>query len=166
MKGKNIVLIGMPGAGKSTIGPLLSNSLNMKYIDIDTIISDKENKSPRDIVNEYGVERFLEIQEKSVLKLHLENYVIATGGSIVYSGNAMEHLKTNGITIYLEVSLKDIVDRMDKKRRLARSEGESIENIYIQRSLLYDKYADIKVLRTGKDVNMVLDEILNELVIG
>lgn len=163
MKAKNIVLIGMPGAGKSTIGPLISEFYGMHYIDIDTIVSQKENKSPREIVNEYGVDKFLEIQEKIVLELEVENHVIATGGSIVYSDEAMRHLKINGIIIYLELDLKDVSDRLDHSRRLARNKDQSLEDIYMERCVLYNKYADIKVLCKGKDVKMVLNEIIEKV---
>ena len=104
----NIVLIGMPSSGKTTIGKPLSLALGMDFIDTDNIIIAKENKELKDIVNQDGLKKFLEIQEKSLLELHLTNYVISTGGSVIYNKTAMEHLKNNGMVFYLRLTLDEI----------------------------------------------------------
>ncbi|HHW48545.1 MAG TPA: shikimate kinase [Clostridiaceae bacterium] len=161
MKKSNIVLIGMPGAGKSTIGPLLAGNLKMEYIDTDTIIKDRENKNLADIVNEYGLEKFLEIQEEVVLGLDVENHVIATGGSIVYNGRAMEHLKANGIIVYLKLELEEVKQRVDRSRRFARNLKQDFDDIYFERAPLYEKYADMTVNCSGKEINAIINEILN-----
>jgi len=163
MKKSNIVLIGMPGAGKSTIGPLLAHSLKMEYIDTDTIIKNKENKSLGDLVKDIGHEKFLEIQEAVVLELNIENHVIATGGSIVYNNKAMEHLKTNGVIVYLKLELEEVMLRVDQSRRFARNAKQDFSDIYYERVPLYEKYADITVNCSNKGINSIVSEILNEI---
>jgi len=93
MKKTNIVLIGMPGAGKSTIGVLLAKAMKMPFIDTDLLIQQKYNKYLQEIIDEVGVKEFLSIEEKTALELNVENHVIATGGSMIYSNLALEHLK-------------------------------------------------------------------------
>ena len=105
---KNIILIGMAGSGKSTIGVLLAKSLGMPFIDTDLIIQERENKLLQDIINQYGIEEFLKIEEKALLSLNLHGTVIATGGSAVYSSQAMSHLKKNGRAVYIKVGYDEI----------------------------------------------------------
>jgi len=163
MKKSNIVLIGMPGAGKSTIGPQLAGILKMEYIDTDSIIKEREKKNLADLVNEYGHEKFLEIQEEVVLGLDVKNHVIATGGSIVYNKRAMEHLKANGIVIYLKLELDEVKLRVDQSRRFARNLKQDFDDIYFERVPLYEKYADITVSCSGKGINAIIDEIQNAI---
>ncbi|PQQ67452.1 shikimate kinase [Acetivibrio saccincola] len=96
---KNIVLIGMPSSGKTTVGKPLSKKMGMGFVDTDKLILDREKKPLRDIVIEDGLDKFLSIQEKIVLDLNVENHVISTGGSIVYNEKAMEHLKKFGSVV-------------------------------------------------------------------
>jgi len=163
MKKKNIVLIGMPGAGKSTIGPLLAGKLKMEYIDTDTIIKNKVNKNLGDLVKDIGHEKFLEIQESVVMELDIENHVIATGGSIVYNKKAMEHLKTNGVIVYLKLELEEVKLRVNQARRFARNEKQDFQDMYYERAPLYEKYADITVNCSDKEINVIVTEILNAI---
>lgn len=101
MEFKNIVLIGMPSSGKSTIGKPLSKELNMQFIDTDSLIFEREKRALKDIVNEDGLERFLQIQEDTILEIDAENHVISTGGSVVYNARAMEHLKKTALLFFL-----------------------------------------------------------------
>ncbi|NMB34021.1 MAG: shikimate kinase [Clostridium sp.] len=155
----NIVLIGMPSSGKTTIGKPLSLALGMDFIDTDNIIIAKENKELKDIVNQDGLKKFLEIQEKSLLELHLTNYVISTGGSVIYNKTAMEHLKNNGMVFYLRLTLDEIKNRLGSKRRLARNVGQTFADVYKERTPLYEGFADITIDCNKKNVHSIVQEI-------
>lgn len=159
----NIVLIGMPNSGKSTIGMLLSDSLNMSFIDTDKVIKDKEQRDLADIVIEEGQNKFLEIQNKHICNLHLNGFIISTGGSVVLSETTMEHLKNNAKVIFLKISQEEAEKRMKKKRRLARKEDQSFEEMYVERQPLYEKYADIVIECGTKQKEEILSEIIGLL---
>ncbi|MFZ5987877.1 MAG: shikimate kinase [Bacillota bacterium] len=159
MKKLNIVLIGMPSSGKTTVGEPLSKNLSMKFIDTDKIILDNEKRPLRDIVNNDGLQRFLEIQENTILGLDLENHVVSTGGSVVYNSNAMEHLKENSIVVYLKLGLEEIEKRITAERRFARNTEQSFSDLYNERTPLYEKYADVIVDCSNKGVQPIVEEI-------
>lgn len=161
--GQNLVLIGMPGAGKSTIGPLLSKQLDMEYADIDDIIKTSEGYELRDIVLKHGFEYFLRVQERIIVSLRLSNHVLATGGSVVKSPLSMHHLKENGRVIYLEMDFSTFEQRLAPDRRLARSDGQSLREVYNERTPLYSRYADIIINCSGGSVESVVDEILAKI---
>lgn len=159
MNKHNIILIGMPSAGKSTIGVRLADELGKGFIDTDSIIRQSEKKDLKDIVNNDGLERFLEIQENNILKMNVENHIVATGGSVVYSDAAMKHLKKNGVVVYLKLEFEEIEKRLTPGRRFARNESQSIKDLYNERVPLYEKYADITVNCSARDVESVVAEI-------
>ena len=156
----NVVLIGMPGAGKSTIGPALAEKTGRCYVDTDQIIKENTGRELKDIVIEYGYEVFLEIQEKTILEIRLKNTVIATGGSVVCSRAATEHLKEDGLIVYLKLDFAEIERRLSPERRLARSSGKSLYEIYCERAPLYEKFADLLVDCNGRSVDEIVDVIL------
>lgn len=159
----NIVLIGMPGAGKSTVGTHLAKALKMDFTDTDLIIRQAENKELRDIVNEIGLIGFLRIQEEHILKLHVSNCIIATGGSVVYSPNVMAHLKEAGRVVYLKLGIDELLERIGPDRRLARDSGKSFYDLYNERVPLYERYADIIIDCSNKSVEEVTREIIRSL---
>ena len=163
MPGRNIVLIGMPGAGKSTIGPLLSKLLGMEYADIDDIIKASQGKELRDIVLDRGFEYFLEIQERIIMSLKLSNHVLATGGGVVKSPLSMQYLKENGRVIYLDVDYDTIEQRLAPGRRLARSGGQSLREVYDERTPLYMEYADIIINCSGRNAESIVEEIRTKI---
>lgn len=163
---KNLILIGMPGCGKSTLGVVLAKNCNMGFCDTDLIIQQFEKKSLQDIINSQGVESFLEKEEKYLLSLDGENIVIATGGSAVLSDKAMYHLKKNGVVVYLKTDCHTITKRLKnvKTRGIAFDKGQTISDIYNLRTPLYEKYADITIeckKRKFSDIVCEISEIIN-----
>lgn len=159
MKFRNIVLIGMPSSGKSTIGKPLSKDLGMDFIDTDALIFESEKRALKDIVNEDGLQKFLKIQEKIILEIDAKNHVISTGGSVIYNSMAMEHLRKEGFIVFLDVKLDEINNRLESGRRFARNSNQSFEDLYKERLPLYQKYANITIDCANKDVDMLVKEI-------
>ena len=165
---KNIVLIGMPGAGKSTIGVLLAKSLNYDFLDADLVIQQQYNKKLYEIINEVGIDEFLEIENNVIFGIERCGTVIATGGSAVYGKNAMKHLKDKGIVVYLKLSCVEIINRISNitTRGIAMKKGKTIFDIYEERVPLYELYADITIdaenLSIEETVSKVVDEIVNK----
>lgn len=159
----NIVLIGMPSSGKTTIGQPLAQKTGKQFIDTDLVIKERENKPLREIVNQDGLKRFIEIQEEVLLGLHVENHVISTGGSVIYGDASMMHLKSDGLVIYLKNSLSELETRIAPDRRFARNEGQSFSDLYYERAPLYEKYADKVIECDGKTEEEIVEEILRVL---
>lgn len=146
-KKTNIVLIGMPAVGKSTVGILLAKQLGTGFLDTDILIQTEEKQTLAEIIAEKGIPAFLAIEEKHLLRLDLENHVIATGGSAVYSETAMKHLAETGIIVYLEIGL-DILNRRLSSlddRGVIRAPGQDIQSLYFERTPLYNRHADIRI---------------------
>ena len=110
---KNIVIIGMPGAGKSTMGVILAKTLGRNFTDTDIVAQETSGRLLQDIIDDEGTGAFLETEEKTIRSLHRDNAVIATGGSVVFSEKAMEHLKKDGVVIYLNISFEEMVRRLN-----------------------------------------------------
>ena len=158
---RNIVLIGMPGAGKSTIGVLLAKSLLMDFVDTDLIIQKKCSSSLCDIINTQGIDEFLKIENDVICGEKFENCVIATGGSAVYGKEAMKKLKEQGIAIYLKLTPEELVERIKDihTRGIAMKEGTTIAELYEERAALYEEYADITIDCNGKTPEQCVDAI-------
>lgn len=163
MKSENIILIGMPSSGKSTVGRLLSQSLQIPFTDTDHLISNQAGKSPRDIVAEDGLACFLQLQEDVILRLLVEGTVIATGGSVIYSHAAMTHLKENGKVFFLKTDFDEVSERLAPGRKFARREGQDMSDVYRERLPLYEKYADFTIECSKKQPQKVAEEIIHIL---
>ena len=146
-KPSNIVLIGMPGSGKSTIGVILAKLTAHDFIDTDVLIQTSLGRTLQDIVDTRGHMAFREIEERILLKLDCVNHIIATGGSAVYSHAAMMHLKSNGIAVFLKVALPVLEARIQDyaTRGLAKRPDQSLDDLFEERSSLYRKYADVTI---------------------
>ena len=145
---KNVILIGMPGTGKSVVGRDLAERLGYTFIDADDVIVETAGKTLPEILRTDGLDTFLEIEARVGETMEYENTVIATGGSMVLYEKAMEHLKENGVVVWLETPLSQINDRMPDdltERGIAAPQGMTIRQIYEQREPLYAKYADLIV---------------------
>jgi len=158
------VLIGMPGAGKSTVGVLLAKALGMPYVDTDLLIQASEGRLLQDIIDSGGIGEFLKVEENVVLSLNVRRYVIATGGSVVYSSGAMEHLRRDGFVIYLRLPLEQVEERIRNitTRGIAMRKGQNLREVYEERTPLYRKYADINVDCSGRDMETIVRIIADE----
>jgi shikimate kinase len=161
----NIVLIGMPGAGKSTVGVLLAKALKRPFIDTDLLIQQKEDSYLQDILETRGLEEFIRIEEQTILGLELDNYIIATGGSVVYSKNSIEHLKETGILVFLNIRLYQLDHRLKNisTRGIVLRNGQTIKELYKVRYPLYKKYADIEIDCAHKHIEVIVSEIKNKV---
>lgn len=159
---RNIVLIGMAGAGKSTVGVLLAKALSRQFIDTDLVIQAAEHRRLQDILDAEGLDAFRRIEERHVLGLDARGAVIATGGSVVYSAAAMAHLKRNGTAIYLQLDADTLERRVAgaDPRGLAIAPGQSFRDLYAERRPLYEKYADITIDCS----NLTHDEVVARIV--
>lgn len=157
----NIVLIGMPGAGKSTIGVVLAKSLGYKFIDSDLVIQERENKLLFEIISEAGDEGFREIENRVNASLNVTKSVIATGGSAVYGKEAMAHFKNTAKIVYLKQSYSEIEHRLGdlEKRGVTIKEGQTLKDLYDERVPLYEKYADVEVDCGNKNIRDIVNEI-------
>ena len=161
----NIVLIGMPGSGKSTIGVILAKLTSRSFIDTDVLIQAAEGRSLQDIVDREGYLALRAIEEKVLLGLDCRDHVIATGGSAVYSQAAMAHLKEDGVVVFLNVSLDTIKARVGDPgtRGLAKRPDQSIDDLFAERYVLYRKYADITIDCTARAHEDACARIIGEL---
>ncbi len=167
MNKSNIVLIGMPGSGKSTVGVVLAKAMGLSFVDVDLEICRIHGGSLQQIVNRFSHEDFLRIESEAALSLRCRDSVIATGGSMVYSEAAMRHLKENGIAVYLKAELSEIEKRICnlETRGIAFLPGETLTDLYVGRTPLYEKWADITVPSLGGDrIETVALKIRNELM--
>lgn len=165
MKKGNIILIGMPGSGKTTIGTELSEKIGFGYVDSDSVIVAREGKRLSEIIAEVGREAFLDIEAKVNSELCADRCVIATGGSVIYRDYAMEKLRTLGTIVYLKLSYETIERRLGdlKARGVALKDGFTLRDLYNERIPLYEKYADIAVELDGKSVMESVEAVAEAL---
>jgi shikimate kinase len=162
---KNIVIIGMPGAGKSTLGVILAKTLGRNFIDTDIVAQENTGRLLQEIIDDEGTEAFLKTEERTILSLQYRNTVIATGGSVVFSEKAMEHLKKDGIIVYLKISFEEMVRRLNNitTRGIVLVAGQSLREMYDQRVPLYEKYSDITIDCSDGDFENCIGNVIDEL---
>lgn len=160
----SLILIGMPGAGKSTIGVLLAKALAKDYVDTDVLIQLQQNKTLQEIVDVEGYLTLRDIEEQTLLNTHCPNHIIATGGSAVYSEAAMHHLRHFGQIVFLDVPLEELIARVKDfdTRGLARQPNQSLVELYHERRALYQAYANITINCSGKTQEEILMQIIYE----
>lgn len=165
MNRQNIVLIGMPGAGKSTVGVILAKVLGYEFLDADLLIQKQEKRLLWEIIAQEGQEVFLKIEDRVNASIEAEKAVISTGGSVVYCKNAMEHLKEIGIVIYLKLDYEGLEKRLGnlKGRGVVLKDGQTLKDLYEERVPLYERYADLTVDEENLDVEGTLQKILESL---
>lgn len=165
MENKNIILIGMPGAGKSTLGVLLARAMNYRFMDTDLLIQEREGKLLCEIIAEEGMQRFLEIEGEVNAGIETERTVIAPGGSAIYSEKAMEHFSRIGVIVYLHVPVTELQKRLGdlKRRGVVLKEGQTLEMLYEERRIYYERYAKVTVDVSGKEIGEILGEMVEKL---
>jgi len=166
MSDNNIVLIGMPGVGKSTLGVVLAKELGFEFVDADLLIQKKEKRLLKEIIAEDGVDGFLKVEEEVNAGIKAKRTVIATGGSVVYSNKAMQHLKSIGKVVYLKLNFDDLSNRLGnlKGRGVVLKDGQTLKSLYEERTPLYEKYADITVSEDGLNLEETLSMVLQRLI--
>lgn len=161
----NVVLIGMPGAGKSTVGVLLAKRLEFDFLDTDIVIQAREGRGLSRIIQEDGTERFRELEARYVREIEVRRCVVATGGSVVYSEAAMNHLRADGRVVFLDLSLPALRDRLGDidARGVTRAPGQTLADLFAEREPLYRRYADVPVSCDGRGPEPVVRAVLAEL---
>lgn len=164
-KGNNIVLIGMPGVGKSTIGVILAKIIGYRFVDADIVIQEQEGRLLKDIIEQEGVDGFLRIENRVNRNLNIRNAVIATGGSAVYGTGAMENYKETATIVYLKLDYDTLNGRLSdiKGRGVVLKDGQTLKDIYDERTVMYEKYADIVVNEKDMNVEDTIEKILYKM---
>lgn len=161
----NIVLIGMPGVGKSTLGVVLAKELGFEFVDADLLIQKREKHLLKEIIAQEGVDGFLKIENDVNAGIQTDKTVIATGGSVIYGAEAMEHLKTIGTVVYLKLDYETLDSRLGslKGRGVVLRDGQTLKSLYEERVPLYEKYADVIVDEHGLDLETTLIKLLEKI---
>ena len=160
-----IILIGMPGCGKTCMGKALSRRLKMKVVDGDRLIEKETGRKLQDILNEDGIDAFKKIEEAVLLSINEDNIIVSTGGSAVYYPSVMEHFKSIGKIVYLYCSYETIKQRLGdfSKRGVVLREGQTLQELYDERCALYEKYADVTVDCSGNAYSVYQGRIITAL---
>lgn len=161
----NLVLIGMPGVGKSSVGVILAKVLGYQFIDSDIVIQEKEKRLLREIIAQEGVDQFIEIENQINASLKADKSIIATGGSVVYGKEAMAHLKRIGTICYLKLSYQQLEKRLGdiKGRGVVLKEGQTLKDLYEERTALYEMYADMIIDEENLTVEMTISKIVEAI---
>lgn len=157
----NVTLIGMPAAGKSTVGVLLAKRLGYAFVDVDLVIQEQENRLLKEIIADEGMDGFMAVENRVNASLDVQKSVIAPGGSVIYGEEAMEHLKSIGLVVYLKISFEELLKRLGDvvDRGVVLKEGMTLQDLYEERISYFEKYADITVDEEGKNLGQVVDEL-------
>ena len=158
---KDIILIGMPGVGKSTIGVVLAKKLGFSFLDSDLLIQEREGRLLHEIIQQDGLEEFNRIEEEVNASIQQQNAVIATGGSAVYGQRAMEHLKKIGTIVYLKLPYEELVNRLGdlEERGVAMKKNQTLNQLMEERTPLYEKYSDVIIDCHEKQIREIVEEI-------
>ena len=165
MKKENIILIGMPGAGKSSIGVVLAKAIGYEFVDTDLLIQAREGCLLSEIIEKEGRERFVEIENEVNAGLDVKRCVIAPGGSVIYGIEAMKHFQEIGTIVYLKLSYEDLAKRLGnlKGRGVVLKEGQTLKDLYEERTSLYETYADLTISEKNRGIEEPLQAIRDEL---
>lgn len=160
---RNLVFIGMPGSGKSTVGVLVAKRLGLGFVDTDLLIQQETGRTLQEIVDQDGYQALRKIEEQVLLKLTVVNHVISTGGSAVYSDAAMKHLKASGTVVFLDIPLDVVIERIGdySLRGISRRPDQSLSELFEERFALYKRYADVTVNGAGLTHDEVCEAVLS-----
>ena len=162
---KNVILVGMPACGKSTIGVVLAKTMNKGFVDTDILIQQAESRTLQEIIDQEGNDYFHHVEERVLLDFDGEDYLVATGGSAIYFDRAMDKFKEKGVVVYIKVTLDTILERLNniRSRGVTLEKGQTIADLYEQRIPLYQKHADVVIEADGLSVEEVVEKMI-ELV--
>ncbi len=165
---ENIVLIGMPGSGKSTVGVVLAKKLGRRFVDTDLVIQSRTGKLLHQLISELGPEGFWELENGINASVRARGSVISPGGSAVYGHEAMEHFAAGGRIVYLRLPLEAVAARLGnlEQRGVTLRPGQDLAGLYAERTPLYEKYAHYTVDCQGRDIQAVVEEIVRLLHIN
>lgn len=161
----NIILIGMPGCGKSTVGVVLAKRLGFRFVDTDLIIQEQSGRLLQEIIDSFGSEALLQLEEDVLSGWVGDNTVVATGGSAVYSDKGMAHLRKDGAAVYIKLGLEQVEKRLSNlpTRGVAGAEDHSLAELYNERTPLYERYADIVVDADSQTIEQTIDAVYNSV---
>lgn len=161
----NIVLIGMPGCGKSTVGVLLAKALQMDFVDTDIVLQQQQGKKLQEIIDQVGNDAFLKMEEDCVCGLECDQTVVATGGSVVYGKEAMRRLHENGLVVYIRLPYEEIERRLSNlaTRGVTLKKGQTLRNLYDERIPLYEAEADYTFEPEESDVQKTVLDLAQRL---
>ena len=161
----NIILIGMPGSGKSSVGVVLAKAMGYGFLDADLLIQSREGALLQDILNSRGVEAFLDVEGEVISSIDCRRTVIAPGGSCVCRAEAMEHLRELGTVVYLELSYSEVEGRIHNMatRGIALQPGETLRDVYDYRTPLYEEYAHLTVQADGQTLAGTIEAVKEAL---
>lgn len=160
----SLILIGMPGAGKSTVGVVLAKKLGFRFVDSDLVLQEQTGKLLHEMIEELGIEGFWKKEEAVNASIQTDRAVIATGGSAVYGDKAMEHFEKKGTIVYLQLGYEELKERLGdlNERGVTLRPGQTLRDLYAERVPLYEKYAHITIACEGKSIREIVEEIVNE----
>lgn len=163
----NIVLIGMPSCGKSTIGVVLAKAIGYRFVDSDLVIQERTGKLLSEIIEEEGLDTFNQIENDVNASLDYNKAVIATGGSVIYGNKAMEHLRSIGVVVYIELPLESLKERIGdlNARGVSIKDGQTFDELFEERKPLYEKYADIIIHAEGLSIREMVHKLKDELAV-
>lgn len=162
---RNVIFVGMPGSGKSTVGVLVAKQLGLGFVDTDLLIQQETGRTLQHIVDEDGYVALRKVEEQVLLNLNVQRHVISTGGSAVYSDAAMQHLKTAGIVVFLDISLDTVCARIGdySLRGISKRPDQSLVELFEERSALYSRYADLTIQGDALNHEQVCEAVTGEL---
>lgn len=157
----NIILIGMPGSGKSTVGVVLAKALGLRFLDVDLLIQEREGALLQQLIDDRGVERFLDLERDAICSLDCRGTVVAPGGSCVCREESIAHMQKLGTVVYLQLSLEDVAGRIHNmaSRGIALSPGQTLADVYQYRAPLYERCAHITVPIRGQSLTETVEEV-------
>lgn len=161
----NIIFIGMPAVGKSTVGVVVAKRLGYRFVDADILIQETEGKLLKEIIQEKGIEGFLQVEDRVNAGICADHAVISPGGSVVYCENAMNHYKEIGRIVYLKASYETINKRLNnaRNRGVVLKDGQSLKDLYEERVKLFERYADITICEDGMELEETIQAVLDAL---
>ena len=165
---ENVVMVGMPGAGKSTIGVLLAKETSFDFLDVDVYIQGQEHRRLQEIIDVEGIDTFKQLEEKYLCEINVDGVIVSTGGSAIYSSKGIQSLKKKGLVIFLKINMKTLEERLGdfSTRGVVIAPGQTFEGLFAERNKLYSEAADLVIECDGKTQDELVKEITEKVFTG